>query len=183
MTRESISIRPGRRDDGPELAAMVHAALHEHGLVPEPAGVDADLMDVEERYLARGGCFEVLVNEAGDVVGCYGLVPGGDSVVELRKMFFKPELRGRGIGSALLKRAIGKAKDMGFSSMRLETASCLVAAKKLYEHFGFVALAGRPNVPRCDLAYQLDLGRLNKAARATPRYDFNDLPTQLEESE
>lgn len=143
-------IRPGRRSDGEALAALVRRCLEEYGLPPDPAGVDADLLDVETHYVADGGWFEVLELD-GRVVGCGGMHVMAPGVLELRKMYFEPSLRGRGLGAALLDRFLSRARREGWREVRLETASVLREAIRLYECFGFVRETGNPAVARCDV--------------------------------
>ena len=81
----------------------------------------------------------------------------GDGVVELRKMYFRPEVRGRGLGAALLHRMLARAAEMGFERVHLETASALVEAIALYRRFGFRQMAQAPDVPRCDQSFSLKL--------------------------
>lgn len=155
-----LHVRKGRREDGPELAALVRDVLVEYGLPPDPDGNDADLMDVEAAYFDKGGFFEVLLDK-GTIVGCYGLYPlansPDESIVELRKMYFTPELRGRGWGRAVLRRAVEKAASMQFKAVHLETASQLKEAIALYRNFGFRQLPATPDVPRCDQVFELSL--------------------------
>ena len=150
---DDLHIRKGQRADGPALAALVRDALIEYGLPPDPDGNDADLLDVETAYFDKGGYFEVLLAE-NTLVGCYGLYPLNESIVELRKMYFIPALRGRGWGRAVLRRATEKAAAMGFEAIHLETASQLKEAIALYRNFGFRQLQGTPDVPRCDQVFE-----------------------------
>jgi GNAT superfamily N-acetyltransferase len=62
-------------------------------------------------------------------------MPGG--VCELSKMAVAPELRGLGIGRALLVHAIAKARIIGAQSLILGSNSKLANAVKLYESAGF----------------------------------------------
>lgn len=149
-------IRPGRRDDGEALAALVRRSLEEYGLPPDPGGVDADLRDVEAHYVTGGGWFEVL--EIDDrIVGCAGMHVMEAGVLELRKMYFEPSVRGRGWGAALLDRFLARARREGWREVRLETASVLREAIGLYERFGFVRAPGDPAVPRCDVVMHRNL--------------------------
>ena len=68
---------------------------------------------------------------------------GGDAdVCELRKMYFLPELRGRGAGRALMQRCLDAAREFGFRRCYLETLTGMNAAQSLYAKFGFTPLPG-----------------------------------------
>ena len=136
---------------------MLFRSLAEHGLRPDPAGTDADLDDLAANYPGRGGDFVVLVDEIGRVVGTCGLYPLGDGKVELRKMYLSPTFRGRGYGKRLLTWALGRARELGFRRMELETAQVLRPAIALYERAGFQRQCASPHACRCDTRYALDL--------------------------
>ena len=157
MSLDELRIRRGKRSDAEELSSLVRDVLVEYGLPPDPKGTDADLLDVERNYVRSGGDFEVLVDAVGAVQGCYGLYPLGVGSCELRKMYFRPHIRGHGWGRAVLRRAIARARQLGFDEIRLETASVLKEAIALYKAFGFVADAEAPDVKRCDAVYRLKL--------------------------
>jgi putative acetyltransferase len=99
----------------------------------------------------------VLENASGNVVGTIGLYPLDAETIELRKMYFDPELRGRGMGRKILSRAIEKAKNLGYLRVYLETARVLKQAVHLYESFGFQPVEIK-HTPRCDQGYMLELG-------------------------
>jgi len=48
-----------------------------------------------------------------------------------------PRFRGRGLGRALVAHALAAARQRGFTSVRLETYSCLARARTLYRANGF----------------------------------------------
>lgn len=156
-TPHAPELRPAVDADAPAVRALVFAALAEHGLRPDPAGTDADLDDLAANYPGRGGDFVVLVDEAGRVIGTCGLYPLGEGEVELRKMYLAPPYRGRGQGKRLLAWALGRARELGFRRIELETAQVLRTAIALYERAGFRRACGQPNAGRCDTRYVLDL--------------------------
>lgn len=157
MEMEELRIRRGKRSDAEALSLLVRDVLVEYGLPPDPKGTDADILDVEHNYHAKGGEFEVLVDNGGDIQGCYGLFPLAPDVCELRKMYFRPHIRGHGWGRAVLRRAIARARGLGFAEIRLETASVLKEAIGLYRAFGFEQETDTPDVKRCDAVYRLRL--------------------------
>lgn len=156
-TIAGLRLRPATNADAARVRALVFEVLGEFGLRPDPAGTDADLEDIEASYAARGGLFELLEDEGGRLVGTVGLYPLDHDTCELRKMYFVPELRGRGVGRELLERTVGQARRLGFKRVTLETASVLEAAVRLYTRFGFRPLTDEHLSPRCDRSYFLDL--------------------------
>jgi len=155
----SPTLRRAQPGDEPAVCALVHAALAEFGLKPDPEYTDADLTDLAAHYLTRGGDFVVLVEEQGAIVGTCGLyvleaeVSPTPRSVELRKMYLAPAWRGRGQGRRLLDWALQRARELGFARMTLETATVLQDAIALYERHGFTRDCGGVHSCRCDLAY------------------------------
>lgn len=150
-----IIIRAAANTDCKRIKTLVFSVLEEYGLVPEPDGTDTDIADVEANYINRGGLFELLEDKDGKLLGTVGLFPMNSETVELRKMYFAKELRGKGFGKKTLKRMIEKAQKLGFKKMYLETASPLIEAIALYKKFGFQS-TDEMHTERCDQAYILD---------------------------
>ncbi|MBI5833103.1 MAG: GNAT family N-acetyltransferase [Armatimonadetes bacterium] len=154
---DGFVLRPAVNADGAAVRALVFGVLAEYGLAPDPAGTDTDLDDLEGFYAGAGGCFELLLAPDGQVVGCWGLRPHGAGTVELRKMYLRPDMRGRGLGRMLLSRALSAAESLGTTRIQLETAGVLHEAVGLYTAFGFQPVAAGGCAARCDLAMALDL--------------------------
>lgn len=150
-------LRPATNADRADIERLVFAALEEHGLEPDPASTDSDLLDIQTSYFAGGGTFDLLMNDSGQIVGSVGLCRVSDYVCELRKMYLAPETRGCGWGRRLLDHALARAAELGFHRVVLETASVLYAAIALYERYGFQRYNPEHLAARCDAAYYLDL--------------------------
>ena len=153
----NLNIRKANNQDCAAIRHLVFGVLAEYGLKPDPDGTDADLKDIQNSYQAAGGCFDVLVDEAGRMVGSVGLFPVAPGVCELRKMYLSRTARGQGQGRRLLEHALAQAAKLGFTRVELETASVLKEAVNLYERHGFRRCAPRHLAARCDSAYYLDL--------------------------
>ena len=152
-----LAIRSARETDADPIRSLIYDVLGEYGLEPDRDGTDRDLEDMPGFYTRNGGTFEVLVNSGGNIVGTVGLYLMDEYRCELRKMYFAPVIRGQGWGKSVLDRAIRKAQDLGFSEMRLETASVLIEAIGLYQSFGFEELPADPHEPRCDRTFAMTL--------------------------
>jgi len=87
--------------------------------------------------------FDVYVDEADVVLGTTGLYRykrDFDTAVWLAWFCVDPRARGRGIGQALLEHTVTRARDAGFSLMRLYTSTDPneAWAQRLYERNGFM---------------------------------------------
>ena len=151
-----ITIRSATNADCERVQNLVFGVLQEYGLEPDLDGTDRDIADLEANYLNRGGIFELIEDADGNLLGTVGLYPMSAETVELRKMYFSKQLRGRGIGQKTLRRMIEISREKGFRKIYLETARILKEAVHLYEKFGFQPTAEK-HTPRCDQAYFLNL--------------------------
>jgi putative acetyltransferase len=152
-----VRLRPATDADGPAVRDLVFGVLEEYGLEPDPEGTDSDLRSLEGTYAGHGGLFDVLEDREGAVVGCVGLYPIDATVCELRKMYLRADVRGRGLGRRLLLHALDRARELGFGRVVLATASALKDAIALYERHGFRPRETADLPARCDGAYFLDL--------------------------
>jgi putative acetyltransferase len=72
----------------------------------------------------------------GAAVACGG-VGFYDGYAELKRMFSRPAVRGRGVAKALLRRLEAEARAAGFTLLRLETGVYQAEALRFYEGAGF----------------------------------------------
>jgi len=150
-------LRPATNADGEQVVDLVYTVLGEYGLQPDPQCTDADLKNIEQSYLRRGGVFCVLEEKDGSIIGSYGLYPMQPGICELRKMYLRRDYRGKGHGRRILEDALTKARQLRFGRITLETASVLKEAIRLYESYGFKPYQPDHLSCRCDQAYALDL--------------------------
>jgi GNAT superfamily N-acetyltransferase len=120
------------------LHGTVYAA--EHGLDARfEAGVARGLAEaVQHGWPERGRLWAVERN--GELAGSLALAHEGDGEGKVRWFLLVEELRGRGLGRALLEELVGEADDAGLAVVRLETFSALRAAGHLYRSVGFELL-------------------------------------------
>jgi putative acetyltransferase len=159
-----VNIRPIEAADEPAMAAVIRTVMPEFGA----QGPGFAIMDPEVDHMARAydrprAAYWVVVDDAGRVVGGGGLAPlehGDADVCELRKMYFLPEARGRGLGRAMIDKALEAARGFGFKRCYLETLTGMDAAQALYQKLGFRRLDARMGDTGhfgCNRYYLLDL--------------------------
>lgn len=71
------------------------------------------------------------------LAGCGGIKMYGTDYGEVKRMFVRPEFRGKGLGKAMLRCLTEYAQDREAGLLRLETGIYEVEAIGLYESFGF----------------------------------------------
>jgi len=126
-----------------------------------------ELRDVRGRV--DGGCTVlVAVDDVGAVVGGITYVPGpgrwadraGGDEAEIRMLVVDPERRRQGIGEALVRACIVRARADGRRRLILLTEVFMTDAQRIYERLGFVRTPARDWRYRPDillLAYVLEL--------------------------
>lgn len=149
VANERIVIRPLAPEDNAQLENLVLTTLSEFGCVgPGFASADPELKDLYSAYQPSFGyvadrAYWVIVNEAtGELLGGGGFsrLKGtglDEAVCELQKVYFRPELRGKGFGRKMLELCIKEATRVGYRTMYLETTHQMQSAVGLYEKLGF----------------------------------------------
>jgi molybdenum cofactor guanylyltransferase len=156
-TREDLAalqvrIVPFRPEHAAGFRALVADTLREYGFEPDRR-LDPDLADPAAVYEAVW-----VALSSDDVAGSVALRRVGATEVELKRMYLRPSLRGRGIGRKLLQMAIAWGREHRIERITLDTTEEMWAARRLYEANGFVRVDGaapRQGQPR--LLYELRL--------------------------
>jgi len=161
-----LKLRPIEPRDDAAVAAVIRTVMPEFGASgPGFAIHDPEVSGMSAAYSRERRAYWVVEDETGRVVGGGGIAPldGGDpSVCELRKMYFLPEVRGRGVGERLLRQCLTFARGAGYRLCYLETLAGMAQAQKLYQRLGFQKLSkpmGATGHFGCDRWYALDLTR------------------------
>ena len=93
------------------------------------------ILTVEE--LLRPEVTFVAAGVRGELVGCGALVRRGSTYAEIKRMFVKPQARGRRIGQKVLDYLERIAVGHGLAWLRLETGTLQPEALRLYERAGY----------------------------------------------
>ncbi len=158
-------IRPIQAADDQQVAEIIHTVLQEFGCHgPGYPSTDPEVDEMTAAYAMPDARFYVLA-DGPRVLGCGGFArlvgtTTDDQACELRKMYFRPELRGRGVGRRLLARLLDEMRGCGYRRAYLETTQQMKAARHLYESFGFQPFTrpvGATGHTACDQHYKLDL--------------------------
>ena len=161
--QEGYTIRRIKKKDNAQVAAVIRGVMTEFAAVGEGYSIgDPEVDDMYGNYRDDDSAYYVIEFES-KVVGCGGvarLKGGKKTTCELRKMFFLPETRGRGLGRRLLLTLLDDARKFGYSQCYIETLKRMRAAVALYEKNGFERLdtaLGKTGHCGCDCHYALEL--------------------------
>jgi putative acetyltransferase len=136
-------IRPIEPRDDVAVAAIIRAVMPEFGAGGAGFAIHDAEVDAMFAAYAKPRSAYFVVELDGKVVGGGGVAPlenGEADVCELRKMYFLPQARGLGAGSAMITRCLDSAGEFGFRRCYLETLTGMDAAQALYRKHGFTTL-------------------------------------------
>jgi putative acetyltransferase len=154
----SLSIAPVAFAEAAELVAELDADLAErYGSEGEPVHAPAEEFD------GPGGLM-LLARLDGEAVGCAGLRRLDERTAELKRMYVRPEARGRGIARELLAACERHAEALGYEQLWLETGTMQPEAVALYLSSGYEPVGAFGQYAGGSLA--IHLGRVLAATRA-----------------
>jgi putative acetyltransferase len=149
--------------DNPHVASIIRTVMPEFGANRKGFAIHDEEVDNMFGAYAKTGCAFYVCELDGKILGVGGIAPlqgGEDDTCELRKMYFLPEGRGKGLGKILLQTCLGAARELHYKYCYLETFNTMKSAIKLYEKNGFKKIPGplgNTGHFACDTFYELAL--------------------------
>jgi len=101
---------------------------------------EEELEEIAIQYGSPDGALFIAYHHANPVA-CIAIRKINDEIGELKRMFVQPGFRRNGLGRKLLQLAIEEAGELRFHKIRLDSLERMQPALKLYEDFGFYAIA------------------------------------------
>jgi len=152
-----MTLRTIKKEDNETLAKLIRNVFDEHQ-APHSGTVYSDPTTDDLYSLFQTPQSALWVAElANNIVGSCGIYPTGglpEGCAELVKFYLSPDARGQGVGRALMEKSIHTAKELGYSTIYLESLPEFSNAVSIYEKQGFVRLAapmGNSGHPTCNI--------------------------------
>lgn len=126
-------VRDARAEDAEEILRLYHAAYSVHS-DPHRAKIAAlkDTIDDVRAYL-RDSRVMVLEDEGGRIVATVAL----RRIANVRRLAVAPDLKGDGLGAAMLEAAVEAAREEGFEIAMLDTFEGHPWLPDFYRRHGF----------------------------------------------
>jgi ribosomal protein S18 acetylase RimI-like enzyme len=122
-------------------------------------GVDLCFQDFEKELAGlpgpygrpRGAIFLAFLDKAP--VGCVAVKPLKSGSCEMKRLYVRPDGRGRGIGRGLARRALREGQKLGYKTMKLDSLARMQEAIALYLGLGFQETSPYCNNPLPDAVF------------------------------
>jgi len=84
----------------------------------------------------------LLAESEGEIAGCVALRARETGICEMKRLYLRPQFRGKGLGRVLAERIIDEARTIGYARMRLDTVEPVMKdAVATYRKLGFKEIA------------------------------------------
>ena len=84
----------------------------------------------------------LLAEYQGRLAGCVALRPKESGICEMKRLYLRPQFRGKRLGRLLAERIIAEARQIGYARMRLDTVEPVMKdAVAMYRKLGFKDIA------------------------------------------
>lgn len=95
-----------------------------------------ELATLPGRYAPPSGRLLMAI-DGTSAAGCVALQPIDKEICEMKRLYVRPEFRGRDVGSTLASAILTEARAIGYDRMRLDTLPRMKEAVTLYQALGF----------------------------------------------
>jgi len=146
--KNTLKIRGARKADGDAARKITLSAFHQYAAVMPPSRWEGYRENILDTLTDVGPAQQIVAEKKGVILGSVLLYPPGTAFStpeegpltcpEVRLLAVAPEARGQGIGTALMKECIRRARQGGAACLNLHTTDMMQVAMRMYERMGFV---------------------------------------------
>ena len=124
---------------------LIRDHFEAHSEAHDPSQISAIIDKLPDPYTPPAGGLWVAWD--GDhAVGCVALQALSTDTGEVKRMYVRPDDRGKGIARALAHHVINEARSRGYTRLRLGTLARMLPAQNLYTSIGFVPIEPYRNI-------------------------------------
>ncbi len=176
--KNKLKIRDARSEDRDAARMITLFAFQQYAAVMPPSRWDGYRENILATLTDVAPAQQIVAEKEGVILGSVLLYPPGTAFStphegpltcpEVRLLAVAPEARGQGIGTALMKECIRRARRLGAVCLNLHTTDRMQVAMRMYERMGFVRapeLDFHPDPSITVKAYRLELDCVGKAKK------------------
>ena len=114
---------------------------------------DKELANLPGDYAPPEGRL-LLAEFEGQLVGCVALHKLEPGICEMKRLYLRPQFRGKGLGHILADRIVAEARQIGYKRIRLDTVEPVMKdAVGMYRKLGFKEIAPYRTNPMAGTLY------------------------------
>ncbi len=158
LGRDRTQIRPPADPQDPHARFCLeeyYAELNRRFDTGFDVNLSRDPPDADDMRPPRGS-FLVAFSD-GLPLGCVGVKGSGGPVAEIKRLWVAPSARGLKLATRLMDAAEGAARDLGITTLRLDTNSALPEAVALYRNAGWTEIDRFNDDPYPDVFFEKHL--------------------------
>jgi GNAT superfamily N-acetyltransferase len=121
-----------------ELWCEMEVLYADDPTAPESKGETDDLRN--EELLPPSGRFVIVYDDEGEPIACGAIRRHDEEAAEIKRMYVRPDARGRGLSRLVLRELEATAIRMGYGALVLETGLRQPEAIALYESDGYAVI-------------------------------------------
>jgi GNAT superfamily N-acetyltransferase len=168
--KNKLNIRDARSEDRDAARKITLSAFQQYAAVMPPPRWEGYRENILATLTDVAPAQQIVAEKEGAILWSVLLYPPGTAFStphegpltcpEVRLLAVAPEARGQGIGTALMKECIRRARRLGAVCLNLHTTDMMQVAMRMYERMGFVRapeLDFHPDPSITVKAYRLEL--------------------------
>jgi predicted N-acetyltransferase YhbS len=169
--KNQLKIRVAHSEDRDAARKITLSAFEQYAAVMPPPRWQGYRENILATLTEIAPAQHIVAEKEGVIIGSVLLYPPGTAFStpdegpltcpEVRLLAVAPDARGQGIGTALMKECIRRARRLGAACLNLHTTDMMKVAMRMYERIGFVRapdLDFHPDPSVTVKAYRLELG-------------------------
>ena len=127
--------------ESPQQIAAIHELFLEYA---NSLGFSLCFQSFDQELAALPGDYAppdgrlLLATSNGHPAGCVALHKLAPEICEMKRLYVRPQFRGKGLGRELAETIISEARQIGYKRLRLDTVEpAMKTAVEMYRQFGF----------------------------------------------